>query len=75
MSPELALLDEVWDIVKSHVHEKERLDVCESIFRTFVEHIGIEDVEVYKNEFDSIMKAVIIAAAEEEEDEEEDWDY
>lgn len=76
MSPEVALLNELWTAVASHVHEKERFELCEQIVTMFEDTVGLDDLDVYKNEFDSIMKEVIIARSEDEEvDEEEDWDY
>ena len=76
MSPEVALLSEVWSIVKSHVHTKERVEVAESILCAFEDHVDISELEIYKNEFDSSMKAVIKARSEDygdDEDEDDDW--
>ena len=78
MSPEVALLYEVWDNLKSTVPQKERLQVAESMVRTFDEHVDISDVENSLNEFDTIMKTAIVSHFDiglEEEDEDEDWDY
>jgi hypothetical protein len=73
MSPEVALLQEVWGIVKPYVHAKEREEVAEEVISAFEEHVDLEDLEVYKNEFDSAMKVAISARLEEEEyDEDED---
>ena len=78
MSPEVALLYEVWDNLKSTIPQKERLRVAESMVRTFDEHVDISDVENSLNEFDTIMKTAIVSHFDiglEEEDEDEDWDY
>ena len=78
MSPEVALLYEVWDNLKSTVPQKERLQVAESMVRTFDEHVDISDVENSLNEFDTVMKTAIVSHFDiglEEEDEDEDWDY
>jgi len=61
MSPDVALLSEVWDLVKNFVHIKERFDVCDGMLKAFEEHSDISDIEMYKNEFDRIMKAAIVA--------------
>lgn len=76
MTPELALLNEVWDTVKSYVPKKERVVVAEEILRNFEEHLDISELEVYKNEFDSAMKAAIVDTLDLEEDDEEldDWE-
>ena len=78
MSPEVALLYEVWDNLKSTLPQKERLRIAESMVRTFDEHVDISDVENSLNEFDTIMKTAIVSHFDiglEEEDEDEDWDY
>ena len=78
MSPEVALLYEVWDNLKSTIPQKERLQVAESMVRTFDEHVDISDVENSLNEFDTVMKTAIVCHFDiglEEEDEDEDWDY
>jgi len=78
MSPEVALLYEVWDNLKSTIPQKERLQVAESMVRTFDEHVDISDVENSLNEFDTVMKTAIVSHFDiglEEEDEDEDWDY
>lgn len=76
MSPEVSLLNEVWEIARRHVNKKDRLEVADSVLRTFEEHVDIADIELYKNEFDSPMKAAIISLFDclEDEDEEDDWD-
>ena len=78
MSPEVALLYEVWDNLKSTIPQKERLRVAESMVRTFDEHVDISDVENSLNEFDTIMKTAIVSHFDiglEEDEEDEDWDY
>lgn len=77
MSPEVALLDETWEIVRSHIPAKERLEVAESLVRTFEENIGLTDIQVDINEFDKVMKTAIMAHFEdfEEDDDEEDDDW
>ena len=67
MSPEVALLTEVWDTVKNHVHISDREEVAQSLFTSFEEHVGLGDIEVYKNEFDRVMKCVIVSHFGEEE--------
>ena len=79
MSPEIALLYDIWDKVKTYVSKKERLNVAEEIVRTFDDNIDINDVEEHLNQFDSVMKAAIVShfdliSVDEDEDEEE-WDY
>jgi len=59
MSPEVGLLDEVWDIVKPHVAKKDRVYVAEAILRTFDDHVSLDDIEHNIQTFDSSMKAAI----------------
>jgi len=59
MSPEVALLDEVWDIVKPHISKKDRIEIAEAILRTFEDHISLDDIEDHIQSFDSAMKAAI----------------
>lgn len=78
MSPEVALLDELWDAVKSHIQKKDRPEVAETILRMFDEHLKIDDIDVYKNEFDTSMKAAIVSYfdyLEDSDDEDDDYDY
>jgi hypothetical protein len=77
MSPELALLHDVWDTVKPHVQKKDRLDVADSMLRMFEEHLSLDDIEVYKNDFDSVMKAAIASYFDylDDDDDESDDDY
>lgn len=77
MSPEVALLSEVWDTVKEHISKKERVNVAESILRNFEENFDMSELNVYKHEFDSAMKTAILSSEDYQEDaeEEEDWDY
>jgi hypothetical protein len=78
MNPEVALMYEVWDNIKSTIPQKERLQVAESMVRIFDEHVDISEVENNLNEFDTIMKTAIVSHFDiglEEEDEDEDWEY
>ena len=45
MSPEVALLHEVWDSVRSHIAVKERLHEAERLLKIFEEHIDMEDFD------------------------------
>jgi hypothetical protein len=77
MSPELALLEVVWDTVKSYAQKKDRLEIAEFLVRAFDEHLNIEeDIQEYKNEFDSVMKAAILSHYDyfdRDGDESEEW--
>ena len=79
MSPEVALLNEVWEVVKQHLPKKDRVQVAEDVLRCFQDNVDMSDLELYKNEFDSPMKTAILSLNDEwedpEDDEEEDWDY
>ena len=75
MSPEVSLLNEVWEIVREQINKKERVAIAEAILRTFEEHVDIEDIDVYKNEFDGVMKTAIISVYEDEDEDEEDDDW
>lgn len=59
MSPEVALLDELWDIVKVHIPKKDRIEFAETILRTFEDHLSLDDIEEHIQSFDSAMKAAI----------------
>ena len=79
MSPEVALLYELWDKLKSHLPKKDRVELAEEIVRTFDEHLDISEVENELHSFDSMMKAAIVShfelGYEDEDDDEDDWDY
>jgi hypothetical protein len=79
MSPEVALLNEVWEVVKQQLNKKDRVQVAEDILRCFQDNVDMSDLDLYKNEFDSPMKTAILSLNDEwddlEEDDEEDWDY
>ena len=47
MSPEVALLDELWDIVKVHVPKKDRVEFAETILRTFEDHLSLDDARMF----------------------------
>jgi len=59
MSPEVALLLDVWDTIKSQIPAKERLHVAEDLVRTFEDNVSISEAEDHLNEFDTVMKAAI----------------
>jgi hypothetical protein len=79
MSPEVALLDEVWDIVKTHVSKKERVEIAEALLRTFEDHVSLDDIEHHIQSFDSAMKAAIKShfdyLIDKTDDEDDDWEY
>lgn len=60
MSPEVALLNEVWETVKEYIPKKERVEVAENVLRHFDENIDISELQIYSNEFDSAMKTAIL---------------
>jgi 2,4-dienoyl-CoA reductase-like NADH-dependent reductase (Old Yellow Enzyme family) len=81
MSPEVALLDELWDIVKVHVPKKDRVEFAETILRTFEDHLSLDDIEEHLQSFDSAMKAAIKSHFDylldtdgEDDDYNTDWD-
>ena len=74
MSPEIALLSETWELVKTHVNSKDRLHVAETMLRLFEENIDIQDIDIYKNEFDKVMKTAIVTYFDEGGDDEDDDD-
>jgi hypothetical protein len=74
MSPEVALLNEVWEIMKGHVPQKERLHEAERLLRLFEENIDIGDIDMYKNEFDKVMKTAIVSYYDEGVDDEDEFD-
>tara|TARA_X000000368_G_C22664780_1_gene551247 strand:+ start:345 stop:578 length:234 start_codon:yes stop_codon:yes gene_type:complete len=77
MNPEVALLLETWDSIKSYLPKKERLNIAEILVRTFDDNVDISEVESSIMEFDSIMKAAIVSHFDigiEEDEEDEDWD-
>lgn len=74
MSPEVALLSETWQLFKNHIHVKERIEMAESLLELFEEHIDIDDLDAWKNEFDRSMKVAIRSRYEDvTEDDSEDW--
>lgn len=79
MSPEVALLDEVWDIVKPHISKKDRIEVAETLLRTFEDHVSLDDIEEHIQSFDAAMKAAIKShfdyLVDKDEDDDDDWGY
>ena len=61
MIPEVALLLDVWDTIKSQIPAKERLHVAEDLVRTFEDNVSISEAEDHLNEFDTVMKAAIVS--------------
>lgn len=76
MSPEVALLLDAWDTVKSFIPAKERLHVAEELVRTFEDNVSISDAEDHINEFDTVMKAALVSHFDIglDDEDEEDWD-
>ena len=81
MSPEVALLDELWDIVKVHIPKKDRVEFAETILRTFEDHLSLDDIEEHLQSFDSAMKAAIkshfdylLDTDDKDDDYNTDWD-
>jgi hypothetical protein len=74
MSPEVALLHEVWDSVRPHIAAKERLHEAERLLRIFDEHIEMSDLNDNAHEFDKSMKAAIVNFYDEGYDEDDDSD-
>ena len=76
MSPEVALLSEVWDMMKDHVPQKERLLEAEKLLRLFEDHVDISEIESYTSDFDKSMKAAILSHFDDGfDDEDDDDDY
>ena len=78
MSPEVALLLDVWDTIKSQIPAKERLHVAEEVIRTFDDNVSISEVEDHLNEFDTVMKAAIVSHFDiglDDGEDDEDWEY
>lgn len=77
MNPDISFLHELWDGVKAFVPKKERLQIAESIVRSFNDHADIETVDEHLNEFDSVMRTALISildiGMEEDDDEEDDY--
>jgi hypothetical protein len=61
MSPEVALLHEVWATVKLHAPKNASVELAESLLRCFDDGSDIEDIVDDANEFDKIMKAAIVS--------------
>lgn len=73
MSPEVSLLLELWENFKTYIPTKERGVFADEMLSLFEDHVDIDDIEVYKNEFDKHMKAAIIAHFQEEDGDDEEW--
>ncbi len=61
MSPEVALLHEVWITVKLHAPKNASVELAEALLRCFDDGSDIEDIETDINEFDKIMKAANVS--------------
>ena len=75
MSPEVSLLHEVWQIVKNHIHIKDRVETAEALLEAFEDHLDLEELDLYKNEFDKWIKAAILSRNEydDEDEDESEW--
>ncbi len=78
MSPEVALLHEVWTIVKLHAPKNASVELAESLLRCFDDGSDIEDIVDDASEFDKIMKAAIVSHFgyddDDTDDTEDEWD-
>ena len=74
MSPEVALLHEVWSTVKLHAPKGASVELAEALLRCFDDGSDIEDVIDDANEFDKIMKAAIVAHFGYDDDDTDDTD-
>ena len=78
MSPEVALLHDTWEGIKSYIPKKERLNIAEILVRPFDDNVDISEVEDHLMEFDSVMKAAVVShfdiGFDDDEEEDEDWE-
>ncbi len=79
MSPEVALLHEVWITVKLHAPKNASVELAEALLRCFDDGSDIEDIETDINEFDKIMKAAIVSHYgydddDDTDDTDDDWE-
>ena len=76
MSPEIALLSETWELVKTHVNSKDRLHVAETMLRLFEENIDIQDIDIAFCQYfcDSEGKARLVCACDINDDYFFHWD-
>ena len=74
MSPEVALLHEVWTTVKLHAPKNASVELAESLLRCFDDGSDIEDIVTDANEFDKIMKAAIVSHFGYDDDDADDAD-
>ncbi len=78
MSPEVALLHEVWSTVKLHAPKNASVELAEALLRCFDDGSDIEDIVTDANEFDKIMKAAIVSHFgyddDDTDDTEDEWD-
>lgn len=72
MSAEVELLCEVWEIVHVHINRKDRVEVAEAVLRSFESHVDLDDIHIYKNEFDGAMKTAIMSVFDDVDH--SDWD-
>lgn len=77
MTPEVALMAEVWDKLRAFIPIKERLAVAESIVRLFDEYVDVGEAEHELNEVDSVLKAAIISHFDIglEDDDDDEYEY
>ena len=78
MSPEVELLYETWEKVKTYVSKKDKIHVAEELVRTFENTVGLDEIESELNSFDSAMKAALTSHLDlgyEEDDDEDEYEY
>ncbi len=74
MSPEVALLHDVWSTVKIHAPKGASVELAEALLRCFDDGSDIEDIVTDINEFDKIMKAAIVSHYGYDDDDTDDTD-
>ena len=75
MSPEVALLNEVWESVKGHIAQKEKHHEAEKLQRLFDESLDMHEIAAYAKEFDKGRKAAIGSYYDDGYEEEDYDDY
>lgn len=76
MNPDISLLLELWDGMKTYIPVKDRIQAAEHLVSLTDEHLDLAELEDYLEMFDAVMKAAIKShyGYEDDDEDSEDWD-
>jgi len=76
MNPDITLLVELWEGMKTYIPVKDRIQAAEHIVGLLDERLDLGELEDYLEMFDSVMKNAIKGyyGFDDDTDDEDDWE-